>query len=124
MFQVSRGADDRPPVIGGHAVSSSTAQPQLPQTHILPQNYSETQDPTMQGGGVVEPASHIQQSGTKFDELYQKVNASGAIFSPISFQLYLAIRVYSESDFFFDLCYCCCRCSISIQIGNNAAGWK
>ena len=73
MFQVSRGPDDRPPVMGGHAASSSAAQAQLPQTHILPQNYSETQDPTMQGGGVVEPASYIQQSGTKFDELYQKV---------------------------------------------------
>ena len=83
MFQVSRGPDDRPPVMGGHgAASSSTAQAQLPQTHILPQNYSETQDPTMQGGGVVAPASHIQQSGTKFDELYQKVNASRAIFNP------------------------------------------
>ena len=52
--------------MGGHNA-------QLPQTHILPQNYSETQDPTMQGGGVVEPPAHIQQSGTKFDELYKKV---------------------------------------------------
>ena len=25
---------------------------------------------------------------------------------------------------FFDLCRCCCRCSINTQIGNNATRWK
>ena len=98
MFQVSRGPEDRPPVMGGHAASSSATHAHLPQTHILPQNYSETQDPTMQGGGVVEPASHIHQSGTKFDELYQKVNAPRNIFSTTYFFFWkLSIRIRENS---------------------------
>ncbi len=68
----------------------------------------QLQDPTMAGGGVVEPLPHLQRSGNKFDDLYEKVKKTRSLSDVVVIHFQQLSRSFSIA-------------TASFQMGENAS---